>query len=96
MEDMVSAWQDKNVFVTGGMGFLGSHLVDHLNRLGANTTVLVRDLPNSISELNVQDTNTNLVFGNVKDFDLIKRILLEYEIDMVFHLAAQALVTIVQ
>ena len=36
-------WNNKNVFVTGGTGFLGSYLVKKLVNSGANVTVLVRD-----------------------------------------------------
>jgi nucleoside-diphosphate-sugar epimerase len=33
-------WRDKNVLVTGGASFIGSHLVDMLVSLGANVTVV--------------------------------------------------------
>jgi UDP-glucose 4-epimerase len=32
-------WKSKNVLVTGGAGFVGSHLVDRLIKLGANVTI---------------------------------------------------------
>ena len=41
---MVSTfWNNKNVFITGGTGFLGSYLVKKLVNYGANVTILVRD-----------------------------------------------------
>ena len=45
VEDMVKEfWRNKNVFVTGGTGFLGSYLVKELVDNGANVTILVRDV----------------------------------------------------
>jgi len=36
-------WKDKRVLVTGGHGFVGSHLVDRVNKLDAKATGLVRE-----------------------------------------------------
>lgn len=43
LEAMVSGWQQRNVFVTGATGLLGSWLVERLLAEGANVTCLVRD-----------------------------------------------------
>src|SRR5262249_9870472 len=37
---MLSAYHDKSVIVTGGLGFVGSNLVIHLVEAGANVTVI--------------------------------------------------------
>lgn len=79
-------WQDRPVLVTGGTGFVGRHLVRKLHELGACTVVLVRD---DISH-HIYDTE---VYGDVTDQRLIERILNEYNVQTVFHLAAQADVT---
>ena len=39
----MSFWTDRNVFVTGATGLLGSHLTEELLARGARVTVLVRD-----------------------------------------------------
>ncbi|MFJ5759193.1 NAD-dependent epimerase/dehydratase family protein [Neobacillus sp. NPDC093182] len=78
----MQSWKNNNVFVTGSTGFVGSHLVQKLLRLGANVTALVRK-PQS------HDT-INFVLGSLDDFQVIKKALEEYEIDTVFHMAALA------
>jgi len=40
IDDHQEKWIDKNVLVTGGASFIGSHLVDKLVSLGANVTVV--------------------------------------------------------
>lgn len=94
MEDMVNKfWNNKNVFVTGGTGFLGSYLVKKLVNYGANVTILVRDyIPQSNIYIGEEYKKVNTVQGTLEDYLLIERILGEYEIDTVFHLAAQAIV----
>jgi CDP-glucose 4,6-dehydratase len=98
MEGMVSMnkkyWENRNVFVTGCTGFLGSCVVRILSELGANVIGLVRDyVPNS--EMNhPKAPKINLVYGSLEDLALLERALGEYEIDTVFHIAAQAIVGI--
>lgn len=86
-------WNNKNVFITGGTGFLGSYLVKKLVNYGANVTILVRDyVPQSNIYIGEEYKKVNAVQGALEDYLLIERILGEYEIDTVFHLAAQAIV----
>ncbi|KXG74053.1 GDP-mannose 4,6-dehydratase [Thermotalea metallivorans] len=86
-------WKNKNVFVTGCTGFLGSYLSKELIKLGANVVGLVRDfIPNSNLFCEPSLYSMNIVNGSLEDLGLIERILGEYEIDTVFHLAAQAIV----
>lgn len=91
---MVSTfWNNKNVFITGGTGFLGSYLVKKLVNYGANVTILVRDyIPQSNIYRGEEYKKVNVVHGTLEDYLLIERTLGEYEIDTVFHLAAQAIV----
>ena len=88
-------WRDRPVFVTGGTGLLGGWLVQELLARGAAVVGLVRDwLPQSRLFREGLERQAALVSGAVEDFPLLERTLNEYEIDTVFHLAAQTIVGI--
>lgn len=82
-----------SVLVTGAYGLLGSWLVRALLERGASVTVLRRDEP-ARSALTLMDLEgrVDVVHGDVCADGLISRTLAEYEIDSVFHLAAQTIV----
>lgn len=87
-------WKDKNVFVTGADGFIGSWIAKRLVEEGANVFILVRDFkkPNiSLDYHNLRKTST-LIQGDITDYDLMLRILNEKSIDSIFHLAAQPII----
>jgi CDP-glucose 4,6-dehydratase len=85
----------RSVFVTGGYGLLGSWLVKALLSYDARVTVLKRDaIVSSALELEGTERRVNVVHGDICDGALIERALSEYEIDTVFHLAAQTIVGI--
>ena len=99
MESMVNKhknyWKNKNVFVTGCTGLLGSWLVKILVESGANVIGLIRDwVPKSNLILQNTINKITTVRGEVEDYFLLERIINEYEIDTVFHLAAQTIVGI--
>ena len=86
-------WDQRNVFVTGATGLLGSSLIEELIARGANVVCLIRDwVPGSrlIESRNV--ARTRVVRGELEDLTTIIRALNEYEIDTVFHLGAQTIV----
>jgi CDP-glucose 4,6-dehydratase len=88
-------WRDRSVFVTGGTGLLGSWLVKQLIDAGSNVVCLVRDwVPQSelVRSRCIEQINT--VRGDITDRDLVERTLGEYEVEVVFHVAAQAIVGI--
>ena len=91
----MSFWGNKNVFLTGCTGFLGSYLAKELVNLGANVTGLVRDnVPKSNLYKGEEFKRINTASGAIEDEPILERILGEYEIDTVFHIAAQAIVGI--
>jgi CDP-glucose 4,6-dehydratase len=92
---MTSFWRDRSVLVTGGTGLLGSWLVKQLIENGASVVCLVRDwVPQSELVRSGRIEQVNTVRGDITDRDLIERALGEYEVEIVFHLAAQTIVGI--
>lgn len=90
---MAEFWQDRSVLVTGCTGLLGSWLVAELVERGARVTGLIRDLvPKSRLYTAKWDEKINVVRGGVEDLATLERAINEYEIDTVFHLAAQTIV----
>lgn len=88
-------WQDRRVFVTGCTGLLGSWLTAALRQAGAQVVGLVRDLTPHSQLVRAGDfQRITVVHGDVTDYALLERTLAEYEIDTIFHLAAQTIVTI--
>lgn len=88
-------WLDRPVFVTGATGLLGSWLVKRLLELEAEVVCLVRDwVPQSELVRARLIEQVRVVRGDVRDQALLERVLGEYEIDTVFHLAAQTIVPI--
>jgi CDP-glucose 4,6-dehydratase len=88
-------WRDRSVFVTGGTGLCGSWLVKRLLELEANVIGLVRDWPAG-SELarSGSAAAATLVHGDVRDQPLMERVCGDYEVEVVFHLAAQTIVPV--
>ena len=82
-----------SVLVTGAYGLLGSRLVATLVERGVQVTALKRDeVVASALELEGTERHINVVRGDVCDALLIERVLNEYEVESVFHLAAQTIV----
>lgn len=90
---MTSFWNNKNVFVTGANGFLGSHLVRALVGQGAVVTALIyEDNPGSIFDEEILRAKTHSINGDVRNLSLIEKVLQDTHIDTIFHLAAQPIV----
>jgi CDP-glucose 4,6-dehydratase len=88
-------WLDRPTFVTGGTGLVGASLVSKLLEAGADVVCLVRDwVPQSELVRGGAIERVKVVRGDIRDQELLERILGEYEIDTVIHLAAQTLVGI--
>jgi CDP-glucose 4,6-dehydratase len=83
----------RSTFVTGAYGLLGSWLVRELLARGERVVVLQRDrAPRSALLLDDVESRIDVVHGDLNDPGLVARALGEYEVDDVFHLAAQTIV----
>jgi CDP-glucose 4,6-dehydratase len=81
------------VLVTGAYGLLGGWLTRALLGAGAEVAVIHRDdRPHSALALMGLEAQLSIVHGDITDAGLVTRALNEYEVDTVFHLAAQTLV----
>ncbi|RLC93247.1 MAG: sugar dehydratase [Chloroflexi bacterium] len=90
-----SFWLDRPVLVTGCTGFLGSWLTIALVEAGAAVVGLIRDaVPFSHLRRSGYQNRIAIAHGDVTDYEMVERTLNEYEIDTVFHLAAQTIVPI--
>ncbi len=88
-------WRSRPVLVTGATGLLGAALLRMLVELGAEVVALVRDwVPQAETVRSGLLERVRVVRGDIVDQELLERVLGEYEIDTVFHLAAQTIVSI--
>lgn len=77
-----------NVLVTGGAGYIGSHTVRRLNKMGENVVVydsLVKGHRGAVK-------NAEFVKGDIFDSELLKSTIKKYNIEAVVHFAAYSLV----
>ena len=88
-------WEDRPTLVTGATGLVGGWLVRRLLEARADVVCLVRDwVPQSEAGRGGLLEKVKVVRGDVRDQALLERILGEFEIATVLHLAAQTIVTI--
>lgn len=82
-------------FVTGAYGFIGGHLTLKLLEEGADVVILRRDRPaHSLLVMEGGDALCSVAEGDLSDHQSLLRVLNEYGVTTVFHLAAQAIVAV--
>jgi CDP-glucose 4,6-dehydratase len=92
---MTNFWRDRPTLVTGATGLVGGWVVKRLLRSQSDIVCLVRDwVPESEFVRSSLLSQVKTVRGDVCDQQLLERVLGEYEIDTVIHLAAQTLVPV--
>jgi len=93
MEELFSGvYKDKTVLVTGHTGFKGSWLCFWLEKLGAKVVGYSLDVPTEPNHLELLGLNIVSVKGDIRDLGSLHKVFEEHKPDIVFHLAAQALV----
>ena len=88
-------YKNKKVFLTGHTGFKGSWLALWLTMLGADVcgySLAPNTKPSMFKELNIEEKISNSVIGDILDVNLLEQTMIDFQPDIVFHLAAQPLV----
>ena len=85
----------KVILITGGAGFIGTHLVKHWVRTYTNQLVINVDLLTYAGNLeNLRDIenseNYKFIKGDIRDADFLSQLFIDYPIDSVIHLAAES------
>jgi len=79
-----------NIFITGGTGFIGLHLIHYLSNY-SNKITIFDNFSNSSNKINLANSNIKIIKGDVLDYPLLSKSL--NNIETVIHLAAQISVT---
>jgi len=87
-------WSKRRVYVTGASGIVGSCLVKNLIKEGAYVVALIHDSDSQTELFRTGNINRiAAVNGCLEDYAIQERTINEHEIDTVFHLGAQPIVS---
>jgi len=76
----------KKVLITGGAGFIGSHLADRFIQVGSEVVILDNLTTGSKDNLRGHGGNAKFVLGDIRNQDLVEELV--NEADLVLHMAA--------
>jgi CDP-glucose 4,6-dehydratase len=85
-------YSNKNILITGHTGFKGSWLALWLSQLGAQITGYSLQPPTDPNHFQLHDLHINSVICDIRNADKLKQVFQEQQPEIVFHLAAQAIV----
>ncbi len=89
--DYFKALYDKTILVTGGAGFIGSHLCERLLEYGANVTCVDNFLTGDrgfVRKLQKEKAKFKLVEADVNDHSAISKVFHNRHVDYIFHYAS--------
>ena len=96
---------DKYILVTGGAGFIGSHLTEALLKSGQKVVVLdnfndfydpeikkdnIKSIKDKLNDLEIPDDHFIIIEGDIRDAEQMDKLFATYSIPLVVHLAAMA------
>lgn len=93
-KEILSFFKGKRVFVTGDTGFKGSWLSYWLHELGADIVGYALPPEREIDHFNLLrlDEIIHHVDGDIRDFEMVRKVISNFQPEFIFHLAAQPLV----
>ena len=84
----------KSILITGGAGFIGSHVVEHFVRNTESRIIVLDKLTYAGNRANIEplidDSRVIFIEGDICDGELVESIFARYDIDGVAHLAAES------
>jgi len=86
------SWMKKNVLITGMSGFFAPHIAEKLICYGANIIGTIHDKKASYAKISGIEKKIVICQADINDIDRLKVIITNYEIDYIFHCAANAIV----
>jgi CDP-glucose 4,6-dehydratase len=94
LQQFSSVFKSRKVFITGHTGFKGSWLLALLHLCGANVKgyALEPEYENGLYQLLKPLSIVHSVINDIRDQECLKKELLSFQPDFIFHLAAQPLV----
>lgn len=85
----------KKIVITGGAGFIGSHIVDRFVELYPDTQIVVldkmtyaADIQNIMHHINIKDSKLRLIVGDVREMHICRQAV--KDADLVIHAAAES------
>lgn len=78
------------ILVTGGAGFIGSHLVDRLSKNKKNTIIIFDNFYRGDTDnikIHLDNKKIKIIKGDVRNYNSLKKI---GKVDLIYHLAAQS------
>ncbi|MEM0135706.1 MAG: SDR family NAD(P)-dependent oxidoreductase, partial [Thermoplasmatales archaeon] len=82
-------WNNRNVTVTGGASFIGSHLVEDLLEQGANVTIIDNFSSGTMKNLEHLKERVKIIKFDIETDERVRLVQILKENDIVFHLAAK-------
>jgi len=88
-------WKNKRVFLTGHTGFKGSWFCIFLNLLGAKVrgySLKPKQKENLFNLAKINELINSSIIGDIRNYDKLKKSIIEFSPDFIVHMAAQPLV----